>query len=102
MSDHFDSAYLPSDNEALDDIIGSNNSKSPRKADPSADPDPGHGPDQISILHAEYGEDEPPPKLPPVSEPLAKTVSKWLYVTPDRDQIKALFRECLTPENETT
>ena len=75
LSDHFDSASLASDNEVLDDIIGSLNSKSPHKADPSSNP--GHGPDQNSILHAEYGEDEPPPKLPPVSEPFAKAVSKW-------------------------
>ena len=52
LSDHFDSASLASDNEVLDDIIGSLNSKSPHKADPSSNP--GHGPDQNSILHAEY------------------------------------------------
>ena len=95
VNDHFDSASLPSDNELLDDIIEP--SKSPCNADPSSDPE--HGPDQNSILHAEYGEDELPPKLPPVSEPLAKTVSKWLRVTPNRDQIKVLFHDCLTPDN---
>ena len=67
VSDQFDSASLTSDNELLDDIIEL--SKSPRKADPSSNP--GLEPDQNSILHAEYGEDEPPPKLPPVSGPLA-------------------------------
>ena len=97
VSDHFDSTSLPSNNEVLDDIIGSPNSKSPHKADPSSTP--GHGSGQNSILHAEYGEDKPPLKLPPVSEPLAKTVSKWLCVTPGRDQIKELFHECLTLEN---
>ena len=56
-------------------------------------------PDQNSVLHVEYGEDELPPKLPPVSGPLAKTVSKWLRVTPNRDQIKALFHDCLIPDN---
>ena len=95
VSDQFDSASLTSDNELLDDIIEL--SKSPHKADPSSNP--GLVPDQNSILHAEYGEDEPPPKLPPVSGPLAKTVSKWLRVTPNREQIKLLFRECLTLEN---
>ena len=95
VSDQFDSASLPSDNKLLDDIIEP--SKSPRKADPSSNP--GLVPDQNSILHAEYGEDEPPPKLPPVSGPLAKTVSKWLRVTPNREQIKLLFCDCLTPEN---
>ena len=95
VSDQFDSASLTSDNELLDDIIEL--SKSPRKADPSSNP--GLEPDQNSILHAEYGEDEPPPKLPPVSGPLAKTVSKWLRVTPNREQIKLLFHECLTLEN---
>ena len=95
VSDHYDSASLSSDNELLDDIIEP--SKSPHKADPSSDP--GHGPDKNSILHAEYGEDEPPPKLPPVSELLAKTVSKWLHVTSNRDQLKVLFHDCLIPDN---
>ena len=55
--------------------------------------------DVNSIMSTEYGDEEPPPKLPPVSAPLATTVTKWLHVTPGREIIKNMFKDCLVPDN---
>ena len=96
VSEH--NCSLPSEDEAIDGMI--DNPHVNTTSDVNATTGPGHGiSDDNSILHAEYGDDEPPPKLPPVSEPLAKIISKWLRVTPSRDEIKLLFRDCLLPEN---
>ena len=52
-----------------------------------------------SILDTEYGDEVPPPTLPPVSKQLAKTVTKWLRVSPKRETIKTYFKQALLPDN---
>ena len=58
-----------------------------------------HDHDKNSILNRDYGDEVPPPSLPPVSEQLAKTVSKWMRVTPSREEISELFKKVITPDN---
>ena len=53
------------------------------------------------ILNREYDVEVEKNVLPPVSERLAKTMSKWLRLTPNREKIKQCFQETsgLMPEN---
>ena len=53
----------------------------------------------INILNREYGDEQPPPVLPAVSEQLAKTVTKWMRVAPSREVIKGMFKEIVIPDN---
>ena len=54
-----------------------------------------------SILNREYGEELPPPSLPSMSDQLAKTISKWAHITPNREVVKELFKEIIGPDNVT-
>ena len=53
----------------------------------------------MDILNAEYGGETPRPTLPPVSDALAKTMTKWLRDHPTREKIKSFFQEALVPPN---
>ena len=51
------------------------------------------------LIHAEYCETIPVQELPPIDSELSKIVTSWLRVTPSREKVKDLFKECLLPSN---
>ena len=74
-----DSSMISEDEAEIDTLIDPKNATGLITSNATGDND------TDSILNREYGDEAPPPSLPSVSKQLAKTVTKWLRVTPPRE-----------------
>ena len=88
-----DSSMISEDEAEIDTLIDPKNATGLITSNATGDND------TDSILNREYGDEAPPPSLPSVSEQLAKTVTKWLRVTPPREFVWDLFKKMLQPDN---
>ena len=90
-----DSSLISEDEAEIDILIDPSEATGPWQNSSIA-----HGDNKNeSILDREYGDDAPPPSLPPISEKLAKTISKWLRVAPPKEFVHDLFKKVLQPDN---